>query len=142
LAMPSCVPVSSKRTTPAKAASLAKPVLSTVMPVTTTSCAPAVKVTLVKGSLAALLTAKVAAGCVAEVIVKPSPVATTEEDDPPVVVVTEDELPPVVVIDILSYLARDIEPKYPTAGETPLADCQAATAVLVIEPKYPVAPPE
>ena len=37
-----------KRTTPEKAASLAKPVLSTVMPVTVTSCDPAVKVTRCK----------------------------------------------------------------------------------------------
>src|SRR3989338_3552521 len=110
LAMPSCVPVSSKRTTPEKAASLAKPVLSTVIPVTTTSCAPAVKVTLVKGSLAALLTAKVLAGCVAAVIVKPSPVAATELADEAADEAT-DEADEALVAIMLSYLARDIEPK-------------------------------
>ena len=74
----------------------------------------------------------------AAVIVKPSPVTATELADE----AADEVVPPVVVIAMLSYLARDIEPKYPTAGETPLADCHAATAVLVIEPKYPVAPPE
>src|SRR3990167_173024 len=139
--MPTCCPLSSKRTIPEKAASLAKPVLSTVIPVTVTSCAPAVKVTLVKGSLAALPTAKVAAGCVADVIVKPSPVAATELADEATDEATDeaDEAELTVVAIKLSYLARDIEPKYPTAGATPLADCQEAAAALVSEPKYPVA---
>src|SRR3989344_8524957 len=114
LAMPSCVPVSAKRTTPAKAASLAKPVLSTVIPVTTTSCAPAVKVTLVKGSLAALLTANVAAGCVAAVIVKPSPVAATELADEAADEATDEADEAAAAAPVKpSYFACNIEPKYP-----------------------------
>src|SRR3990167_825949 len=36
--------------------------------------------------------------------------------------------------------AREMEPKYPTAGAIFLDDCQEATAVRVCVPKYPVAP--
>src|SRR3989344_9325869 len=36
--------------------------------------------------------------------------------------------------------AREIGPKYPTAGAIFLDDCQEATAVRVWVPKYPVAP--
>ena len=38
---------------------------------------------------------------------------------------------------MLLYLAREIAPKYPTAGLTPFADCQLATAALVMGPKKP-----
>ena len=74
----------------------------------------------------------------AEVIVKPSPVAATELADEAADEATEEADEADVAIK-LSYLAREIEPKYPTAGATPLADCQAAVAALVSEPKYPVA---
>ncbi|OGF82741.1 hypothetical protein A2924_01725 [Candidatus Giovannonibacteria bacterium RIFCSPLOWO2_01_FULL_44_16] len=47
-----------------------------------------------------------------------------------------------IMLTIEEYLAREIAPKYPAAGATPFDACQAATAVLVIEPKYPVEPPE
>ena len=82
-----------------------------------------------------------AAGCVADVIVKPVPVAVTELADEAAdeaELAADEELAATVAIK-LSYLAREIEPKYPTAGATPLAACQEAAAALVSEPKYPVA---
>ena len=84
------------------------------------------------------MTAKVAAGCVADVIVKPEPVAATELADEAADEAT-DEADEADVAIKLSYLAREIEPKYPTAGATPLAACQEAAAAFVSEPKYPVA---
>ena len=75
LAMPSCIPASSIRTTPEKAASLAKPVLSTVMPVSNHILRSGCQSNLGVRKPGPPLTAKVAAGCVADVIVSPSPVA-------------------------------------------------------------------
>ena len=58
-----------------------------------------------------------AAGCVAEVIVKPSPVAATELADEAADEATDeaaDEAETAVTV-MPSYLAREIEPKYPAA---------------------------
>jgi len=49
-------------------------------------------------------------------------------------------VPATGVPDALLRAAREIGPKYPTAGEIPVADCHAARADRVCAPKYPVAP--
>ena len=63
--------------------------------------------------------------------VSPSPVATELADEAADEVT--DELTK-LMSPSPSYLAREIGPKYPTAGETPLAACQGAAAALVSEP--------
>ena len=89
---------------------------------------------------AALSGAREFTGCVAAIIVSPSPVATELAEEAADEATDEaDEADDAIK---LSYLAREIEPKYPAPEKLRSAACHAATAVLVTEPKYPVAPPE
>src|SRR3989344_1544565 len=80
LAKPSCVPVSSKRTIPAKIKSLAKPDFSivTLFRVTGPSY-PAVTVNLVNGILAAPSGVKPLDGCAADETVMPVPDGAVEQ---------------------------------------------------------------
>src|SRR3989344_3878064 len=113
-------------TIPDRAESLNNPVRSTVMELTVTSPSfAAVSLTLVNGTLAAFSGAKEFAGCVPGSILNPVPT----EGIPVGVGVG---VPPPLTA---TFLARDIAPKYPAVGETPLADCHAATAVFVFAPK-------
>ena len=40
-----------------------------------------------------------------------------------------------VALPVATYLAREIAPKYPEVGKTPLVVCHLATAALVLAPK-------
>jgi hypothetical protein len=99
LAIPICVPSLFRSTTPANTASCARPDLSTVIELTVTSADPAVRTTVVNGTLAALCGANEFAGC--------EPAET--ESAPPVGVV----VPPVEPVEpefIEFNLARVIAP--------------------------------
>ena len=66
----------------------------------------------------------------AKVTVSPVPTPTVGVGVGEVVVVG----PPPVVTASEEYLACEIGPKYPTAGETPFPACHEATAAFVFEP--------
>ena len=116
-------------TIPDRAESLNNPVRSTVMELTVTSPSfAAVSLTLVNGTLAAFSGAKEFAGCVPGSTLNPVPT----EGIPVGVGVGVGIGPPAVNA---TYLARDLAPKYPATGATPLAACHAATADFVFAPK-------
>ena len=71
---------------------------------------------------------------VASETLRPLPVPAVVPVVVVVVVVVLDDPPPRL------NAAREMEPKYPTAGAMFLDDCHEATAVRVWVPKYPVAP--
>src|SRR3989344_549440 len=143
LVFPIWAPSSSRRRMPSKEASSARPVRLAVTDFTVTSpSAEAVSTALTNGTRAADSGASVDAGWSAgEVTVKPDPTATTTgAAGVPGATGVPGAAGAATTTEL--YFACESVPKYPAAGDTPLAACHAATADLVTPPKDPVAPPE